>query len=279
MQFMITPNDISTAIEELRLSGKTICIHAGMRSFGTKISGGAEMIVNTFLNKHCTILVPTFSYHFQARPVPPYMPEQNGAGDYSYWLSEDQADPDTVFSANSKELTAEEMGVLSKHILESGNSFRGNHPLNSFTAIGPNAYDLIKDQTSSDVYAPFRKLIEKNGEILLMGTDLRSATIIHYAEQIAGRKLFIRWAFDENKKVIPVRTGGCSDGFSNFENILKKIATQTIVGKSVWQCFNAKEMVELCAAEIRKNAAITHCADIHCERCHDAILGGPDSSW
>ncbi len=272
---MIQEQDIIKAIDTLGLAGKDVCIHASIRAFQTNIDGGMEMIIGAFLSKGCTIMAPTFTYQYEARPAQPYMPERNGAGDYTYFLSREYEDTADVFSVNSKAISVEEMGVFSKQVLDDNSSYRGNHALNSFTAIGPHAKSLTEDQSAKDVYAPFRQLVENNGFILLMGTTLSSATIIHYAEQLAGRTLFIRWAYDKNKQLIPLFTGGCSDGFGKFESILKNVEMETVVGKSVWHCYNARDMVELCAAAIRQNPQITHCNNSHCERCNDAILGGP----
>ncbi|NML21524.1 AAC(3) family N-acetyltransferase [Pseudoflavitalea sp. G-6-1-2] len=246
-----------------------------MRSFQTIVDGGPEMIMHAFLQTGCTILVPTFTYQFEAKPIPPYMPERNGAGDYRYFLSKKYDEPNSLFSTDGKEISVEEMGVFAKCVLDSNASLRGNHPLNSFTAVGPDAKRLTERQSPMDVYAPFRQLIEDNGRILLMGTGLDSATIIHYAEQLAGRQLFIRWAYDNNKQVMPVQTGGCSDGFNNIEKILQPIETKTIVGGSIWRSYDAGEMVKLCVKEIIRHPQITHCDNPDCERCNDAIAGGP----
>jgi aminoglycoside 3-N-acetyltransferase len=45
-----------------------------------------------------------------------------------------------------------------------------------------------------DPLAPVGALAEENGTVLLIGVNHTVNTSIHYAEKIAGRKQFIRWA-------------------------------------------------------------------------------------
>lgn len=272
---MIEQQDLIRAIEQLGLKDAEVCIHASLRSFGEPVNGGAKTITDAFLSCGCTILAPAFTYHYQVKPIPPYMPQRNGAGDYTYFLNGSYDDTGQIFSITGKDISTQEMGLLPEYILSQQESHRGNHPLNSFTAIGPKAKKLTENQNPTDLYASFRTLTDDNGFVLLMGIGLDKATIIHYAEQLAGRTPFMRWALDKAYNVIPVFTGGCSDGFENFEGILKNTASEIEVGKSLWRCYKAKDITRLCANEIIRNPHITHCANSQCDRCNDALLGGP----
>ncbi|MDO5520862.1 MAG: AAC(3) family N-acetyltransferase [bacterium] len=245
-----------------------------MRSFTEPIEQGILTLVDTFLDHKDTILVPTFSDQFLERPTAPYMPKQNGVGDYSYFLN-NTYDETKIFNPNCKDITTEEMGTFPTYILNCKDSKRGNHMLNSFTALGPNAAELISGQTAIDVYAPLKQLYQDDGYVLLMGVGLESATILHYAEQVAGRTPFIRWAFNDRKQIIPVSAGSCSEGFNRLAPFVEPYKKSVTVGGSVWQCYRARDLVDICAAEIRRNPMITHCGDKECERCNDAVLGGP----
>ncbi len=48
-----------------------------------------------------------------------------------------------------------------------------------------------------------------------------------------------------------------------------------VVGRSVWRVFEAREALRLAAAAIRADPRITHCGAAVCERCDDAVAGGP----
>lgn len=273
--------EIVSAINSLGISGADVCIHSSMRSFGAPLKHGLQGIVDAFMERHCTIMVPTFSDIYEVRPTKQFMPEQNGAGDYSFFLEQSYAEI-TPFDVNSKEISAGDMGAFPKFVLESEGSVRGNNPLNSFTALGANAKRLVGRQSFKDVYAPLKQLCADDGYVLLMGVGLESATIIHYAEQIAGRVPFVRWAYDENRKVVPVSAGSCSEGFRNLDGILDIYAKKITVGSSRWVCYKAREFLDICSRAIRNMPNITHCDDKDCDRCNDAIKGGPqlpDDFW
>lgn len=270
---MIFKSEIQNAIDALGLSNSEVCVHSSMRSLGGPVEGGVGGMAEAFLNNGCTLLVPTFSDMFEAKPIKRYMPEQNGAGDYSFFLN--QSYEDIIFSTASNELNVEEMGAFPLCILKDPRRVRGNHPLNSFTALGERAEELVRGQTPRDVYAPLRQLVDDDGFVLLIGTSLTSATILHYAEQLAGRKPFVRWARDRAGEVVPVSAGGCSEGFMNLYEDLRPFEKTAPVGKSLWRRYKARDMVHICKKRIAENPSVTHCGDPLCGRCNDAVRGGP----
>lgn len=268
---MIQTKEIRSAIDAFSLENTEICIHSSMKSFGDEIEGGINGLVDTFLSKNCTIMTPTFSYEYMQNPTEKYMPKRNGIN-YSNAFNP-LCDRSKIFHPDSKSISVDVMGLFPMCVLDNPNSIRGNHPINSFTAIGKYAQRLTMTQTPQAVYAPFQQLIDDDGYILLMGVGLDRATIIHYAEQLAGRTLFIRWANDQDGNVIPIPGGGCSSGFINFEPLLKK-RKQVRVGNSLWQCYKAADMVDICKKAIIEKPQITHCSNPECLSCNDAVLGG-----
>jgi len=52
--------EIQAGIRELGLSGRPVCVHSSLRSFGI-VTGGAETVVQAFVEEGCTLLVPTFA--------------------------------------------------------------------------------------------------------------------------------------------------------------------------------------------------------------------------
>jgi aminoglycoside 3-N-acetyltransferase len=169
----------------------------------------------------------------------------------------------------------ESMGVIPETVLNWPGHVRGNHPLDSFTAIGPDAEGLVAGQSPENVYAPLLELTERNGSVILMGVGLETMTLLHLAEMTAGRQLFRRWANDTGGQAMVVQAGGCSQGFGNLAPVLAPI-TQTIqVGQSKWSHLLAREALALAVDAIRRDPQITHCADAACERCNDAVAGGP----
>ena len=264
-------NEIQGAIQDLGLSYQVICIHSALSSFGY-IQGGANAVINAFLGEHSTVLVPTFSYSYAISPPSSMRPPRNG---WNYKLSHDQNDRnEQIFKTDSDEIDGD-MGIIPKSVLSYPDCRRGYHPLNSFSVIGPQSEELISEQSPMQVYAPLKKLVEMDGYIILMGVDLTKMTLLHLAEQEAGRNLFLRWAKDHSGDPMYVKVGGCSNGFINFEKVLKSIEKKKLVGESLWKVYPAKETLNLTTEVIQNRPSITHCSNPNCERCNDAIAGGP----
>ncbi|GAC1503042.1 MAG: hypothetical protein NVS2B12_13420 [Ktedonobacteraceae bacterium] len=179
-----------------------------------------------------------------------------------------------VYTPGSKEIDLS-MGFIPTAVVYWPERTRGNHPLNSFVAIGPLAQQLIKDQNALDVYAPLRALTERDGAIVLMGVGLERMTFLHYAEQQAGRVPFRRWANGPDHKPQLVAVGSCSEGFDHFNSLLAPFNQQFLVGESIWQVFPTHETLKAAVAAIKRDPFITHCDESDCERCADAIRGGP----
>lgn len=168
-----------------------------------------------------------------------------------------------------------DMGAIPATVLAWPRHVRGNHPLDSFTAVGPHAAELIAEQAPLDTYAPLRSLIRLEGVVLLLGVGLERLTLLHPAEEEPGRTLFRRWAIDQEGTVMAVEVGGCSEGFGRLEPHLRHLMRKIIVGHSNWTLLDAGQVVSHAAATIRANPEITHCDVGECERCNDAVKGGP----
>ncbi len=269
---VVKKDDILLMADKLGIAGKPLCVHSSFRSFG-KVEGGPGMIIDALLEKGCTVMVPTFSYFFGVPAPGDQRIERNGM-DYESQAASDLSGG-KCFSPDSNEISRESMGAIPSVLVSTKGRIRGNHPLNSFSALGPLAHELISCQTFTDVYAPIKELCNHDGYIVLMGVGLTSLTAIHLAENMAGRNLFVKWAKDQNGNIVQVRVGSCSRGFDKLEPFLSSLATYGIVGRSKWTVFPAKPLLEAAAKAIRENPMITHCGNEDCIRCRDAVQGGP----
>jgi aminoglycoside 3-N-acetyltransferase len=108
-----------------------------------------------------------------------------------------------------------------------------------------------------------------------MGVGLDRLTLLHHAETLAGRNLFMRWANGPDGKPIGRRVGECSAGFPRLEPVLAHLTREAMVGASRWRVLPVEATLVAAAAAIRAQPSITHCANPDCLDCHDAILGGP----
>ena len=269
---MITQGQIEAAIHELGLAGQPICLHASLRSFGW-VDGGAQSVIDGLLAADCTILVPTFSDEYAVAPLPTMQRPRNGT-DYVWAMQQSWPGVNKIYTPESNALEVAEMGVIPQTVLQMEGRQRGNHPLCSFAAIGPQAEELIIAQSPLAVNAPLTTLVALGGTVLLTGVGLASMTLLHLAEEEAGRNLFRRWARDHTGRTIEVEMGGCSDGFESLAPILAPFERWIMVGSSQWRSYPAAETVAAAAAAIRRDPMITHCGKSPC-RCDDAILGGP----
>lgn len=267
---MVTGALIRGAVRELGLTGKPLCVHASLRSFGW-VEGGAATVVEALLAEDCTVLVPTFTYAYAVHPPPDMRPARNGT-DYRRlnWPALGAA---FIYTPAST-VVDRGMGAISALILKLQGHVRGNHPLCPFAAAGPLAHELIAGQQPLDLCAPLQALAAARGDVVLMGVGLETMTLLHLAEKTAGRNLFRRWANGPDGFPMQVETGGCSDGFSHFEELLAPVARGASVGASRWRVYPASQTLAIAAAAIRKHPAITHCL-AECERCDDAVAGGP----
>lgn len=263
---LVTKDDISKAIKENGLSGKVVCVHSSLSSFG-KVDGGADAVINAFLEEGCTLLAPSFSYDY----VLPHAEiiEQNS------FEENNQVELHTRVYRSSTDEISSDMGAIPRAMVNRPGRYRGIHAINSFVALGPEAEELINCQTFEDIYAPYKKAIEKGGVIIMIGVGLTKMTAIHYAEQLSGRELFIRWALDENGNQARLREGSCSEGFERLAPVTSGMERQITVGNSLWRIFPIKEAVSAYAEAIRNDSGITHCANPDCIQCNDMEKGGP----
>ena len=268
---MVTAQDIATAVGQLGLSGLPVCVHSSLRSFGW-VDGGAPAVVAGLLDKGCTVLVPTFSRAFAVSPPAEYRRPRNA---YDY----DSCRPSfpgqgRIFTPGSGELD-EGMGAIPARVLAMPEHLRGYHPLSSFSTVGPLAAPLVAGQAPLRVHAPLEAVADLGGFAVLMGVGLKVMTLLHLAEQRAGRNPFRRWANGAGGKPIEVEIGGCSDGFANLLPVLRPLETECLVGNSRWLTFPAAATLEAAAVAIRANPTITHCGRPGCAECRDAVQGGP----
>ena len=272
----VARRDVSAAAHTLGLSGRPLCVHASLRSFGW-VTGGAPTIIAGLLEAGCTLVVPTFSGDtFAVAPPPHQHLAQNGTSPgYYETLQHTLPGAARIYTPDAPDIDRADMGAIPAAVLAMPGRVRGNHPLCSFAAVGPLANELVAAQQPLQVFNPLRALAEAGGSVVLMGIGLTKLTLIHLAEQLAGRNLFRRWANGSDGQPMAVEVGGCSNGFGKFEPLLAPVMQSTVVGQSEWRVYPALETLKRLAQAIRTDPMMTHCGRADCDRCHDAVLGGP----
>lgn len=270
---IVNEQEIRSALRSLGLAGRAVCVHSSLRSFG-RVDGGADAVVRAFLEEGCTLLVPAFSSAFEITPPTQLRFERNG-WDYELPHASTRERTDEIYTTDSTEIDRGDMGAIPAAVVRWPGRARGGHPTDSFAAVGPRASELVSGQSASDVCAPLASLARAGGYVLLMGVGLERMTLLHLAEKESGRELFRRWAKDEQGCPSVIEAGGCSEGFGRLETHLSPITRTAVVGQSTWRILPAGDTVARAAAAIRADPSITHCGLVDCERCDDAVAGGP----
>src|SRR5687767_13970295 len=140
MSASVDRHALRAAVRDNGLAGRPVCAHASLRSFG-HVDGGADAILDAFLDEGCTLMVACFSGAVFGLPPPPDAGFERNGVDPRFTA---QPTHDRVYSAESNE--HHEMGALVDAVLRRPERARGDHPLSSFAAVGPLATDLVKRQ-------------------------------------------------------------------------------------------------------------------------------------
>lgn len=258
------------AIQAAGLSGKPVCAHTSLSSFGF-IEGGAAALVDAYLDEGCTLLVPAFVYGSMI-PMPKHCPYVQNGG-----VTAAEEDPDLsqvpIYDPASNEISSS-LGILPREVLSRPERVRGMHPINALAALGPLAETLIARQTYREVYGPYAAAAELGGAIALMGVGLTRCTPIHWAEQCAGQTLFVRWSLDANRQVVECSVGSCSEGFERFAPVVAPYERRYTVGKSLWRVLPLAESMRAVSEALRARPDAAHCDKPDCPSCNDKAKGG-----
>ncbi len=228
---------LESALDKLDLAGRPVMVHASMRAFVPRLTGGAERPIDALLERGCTILVPAFTESLFALDRLPGQAEHDHRREGPARCDDHRL---------SSEIIDPEMGVFPATVLQRPATQRGWHPLDSFAAIGSGAARLVADQAPDDVYAPIRQLIDDDGNVLLAGVDLNRMTALHLAEQFAGRSLQRRVAMTASGP-LTAETGGSSELFPALWPTLAEITRTVSVSGAALRALPARGAVQRAA--------------------------------
>jgi aminoglycoside 3-N-acetyltransferase len=256
--------EIAAAFGGLGAAGRPVCVHASLRSFGT-LAAGPDTVIDAALAAGATLLVPTASFRTCLAPAP------GGAG--RPFNAEDDGIPPAQSPAawdRCADFVDPAMGALPAAVLRRPARARGDHPLSSFTALGPGAAALVAGQRPLDVFAPLRALASAGGLVIGAGVGLTAITLIHLAERRAGLRLLRRWAVT-GTGLVECEHGGCSRGFERLADAVAEVETTVWVGPSRWRVWPAAALLERATDALRRDASAATCAVPGCARCRDLV--------
>jgi len=257
---MVTFGELKSALDSLELEHRPAITHAALRSFG-EIQGGIATVINVLLSSVSGLMMPTFTY--KTMVLPSVGPPNNGL---KYGT---QLDLNRMAQPFRHKMPADPlMGVLPEQLRQYPGAVRSAHPILSFAGIHVDTALLA--QTIYDPFAPIGMLARQDGWVLLLGVNHTSNTSIHYAEKLAGRHQFVRWAL--TRKCIVECRGypGCSDGFEAIHPKIERFSKQVTVGNSFIEAIPLRDLLDVVEEMIKENPLALLCQRERCERC-DAV--------
>ncbi len=249
--------DLRAALFELGLSHTPVIAHASLKAFGY-VDGGADTFVRAVLDVVGALVMPTFTY--KTLITPEIGPPDNGMTYGVDFNLNRMAEPFTPDMPADKQ-----MGVVPERLRQHPRARRSLHPIQSFAGVYAEKY--LAAQTLADPLGPIGALAEADGWVLLLGVDHTVNTSIHYAEKLAGRRQFIRWALLRDRVIECPGFPGDSAGFDAITPDLITVTRTVKIGNAVVQAIPLKTMFEIVIARIHADPLALLCLREDCERC------------
>ena len=260
---------IAAGLRNLGLAQKPVAVHSSLRSFG-QVAGGPQTVIEALQEICSTILMPGFQCAAKILPPLEERRHQNGC---DYGVHFDFVNPPQPFDVATAPIHPK-MGVICHTLANMPDVYRSNHPWHSWLATGEKAAAWTADHPWDTTNRPLESLESAGGFVLLLGVSLSSCTAIHVAEERAGRKAFVRWAMNGERKLCEVLTSGCAKGFDALLPHCRHLFRVERIGNCIAQAAPIGELMKTLAQVMREQPELTRCSK-ECLRCNDAILGGP----
>lgn len=251
--------DLLTGFRSLELGDKPVIAHASLSAFG-QIQGGAETLVGALLAVFPSVVMPAFTY--KTMIVPPCGPEANAI---RYGSAQDANRMAEFFEAHMPADTL--MGDAAEALRKHPNARRSSHPILSFA--GVNARAALAAQGLANPFAPIAALEKQDGWVLLLGVDHTVNTSIHYAEKLAGRKQFVRWALTPQGVRACPGFPGCSAGFQSIAPDVERVTRRVRIGNASVQAVSLERLCKAVIGRIKNDPLALLCQQADCPRCSE----------
>lgn len=255
---MVTFTDLRLSLLKLGLAHTPVVAHASLKAFG-EVVGGAEALLRAVQDSVWALIMPTFTYRTMVTPE--IGPPGNGI------VYGGERDLNRMAEPFTPDMPADRsMGVLAETLRRQPRARRTSHPIFSFA--GVNADRFLAAQTHEDPLGVFAALADADGWVLLLGVDHTVNTSIHYAERLAGRRPFTRWALLPNRIIECPGFPGDSAGFGAIAPDLVDDVRQVRVGSALVQAVPLRAVVRVVRARIQQDPTALLCSGLDCLRCN-----------
>ena len=264
---MIGIRELLAGFESLPIRGRAVIAHGSFKSLG-RVQGGPRVAIDALARTCEALVMPAFTYQTMVTPLigPP-----NNAVDYASEearrMREDGNSTLDALPFRRVMPADEEMGILSETLRRRADAARSFHPILSFA--GVNADFALDRQTLYDPLAPIGALAEKDGWVVLIGVDHSVNTSIHYAEKLAGRRQFTRWARLQRRIVECPNFPGDSAGFNDIARHLENDTAAVTIGEARVQAVPLNNLIDRVKLLLKVNPLALLCERNDCMRCND----------
>ncbi len=249
--------DLLLGLRSLELDETSVIAHASLSAFG-EVEGGAKTVVKALESVFESVLFPVFTYKTMVTPLvgPPGNGLKYGSG----------TDLNRMAEFFTPDMPADPlMGIIPETARRHPHASRSGHPILSFA--GFNAADFLATQTIADPFAPLAALEKAHGWVLLMGVNQTVNTSIHYAEKMAGRRPFTRWALTPDGIVECPNFPGCSAGFEALTPELEQFTRKAHIGEALVQAVPLAMLFKVVFTRLKRDRLALLCSQPDCERC------------
>ena len=260
---MLSYSDLKLGLTKLGLTDRIVIAHASMKAFGP-IEGGAATLLKILLASMRGVVMPAFTY--KTMLTPQVGPPNNGM---IYGIEQDLNKMAEPFQPDMP--VDPTMGILSETLRRHPQAVRSFHPIQSFAGI--NADAIVTSQTIYNPFAPIAALAEQDGWVVLLGVDHTVNTSIHYAEKLAGRRQFVRWALVKDRVVECPGFPGDSSGFNAITPHVEKYVRRVHIGDALVQALPLRKLAEVVIGIIKEDPLALLCEREDCERCRAVRAG------
>ena len=256
---MVSYNDLTKTLHAFGL-GRDIPViaHIGADLPG-KVKGGLSTFMGALLSTVDNVLLPAFT--FSTMVIPQHGPPENAM---QYGENDEQNMQAAIFSHN----LPSECGNQDAIDILNGfpGVYRSGHPIFSFYGLGLDI--ALLNHHPDETYFPIRKMRELHGWVLLADVEADRNFSMHYAEMLAGRKQFLRWALTANGAVACPYFPGCSNGFHKLDYYLHNELHKSTMENLTLSAVPLETLITTTIALLKEDPFALLCNDLDCVRCN-----------
>jgi aminoglycoside 3-N-acetyltransferase len=256
---MISYHNITEALKSAGLRRDIPIIAHLDHSVSGKIKGGTAALMGALLSTVDNVMIPAFTFSTMVTP------EEGPENNYLQYGGSSEKNLDAKIYSHTLPSELPNQEVI--NILQGfPGTFRSSHPIFSFYGLGLDI--VLVDHTPDKPYLPIKKLMGLGGWIVLIGADSSQNFSIHYAEFLAGRKQFLRWALTPDGIYACPHFPGCPNGFHKLEYYLQD-EMQVVVLEDTRLCaVSIKTLISTAFALLKEDPFALLCNDLQCMRCN-----------